>query len=302
MFWDVQIPAPVALAAVAVLGYLISRWNRRSTSDLATRMRRDWKRARSVAVELDKIAWTIRQNLAKHQTSVARFKDRVGRLSDEQQDAAWKELSGEVEDMLKPTLQLAAQIAHAYDEIRQQSANLMTFTEVRIDPLTGVHNRRGLDDAIDRQLAMLARYHCDFSVVIFDIDHFKQVNDKEGHLHGDRVLLELARLFDESVRDTDVVARYGGEEFVVVMPETDLVGASMFSERLRAQVETRLEVTISGGVTLAREGDTRDALIARADAALYAAKTAGRNRVFCHTGDGTEPVSAETIIPANVGA
>ena len=76
-----------------------------------------------------------------------------------------------------------------------------------------------------------------FSVVMFDIDHFKQVNDQQGHLHGDRVLQELARLFDESMRETDIVARYGGEEFVVVMPHTDLAGACVFAERLRAQVD-----------------------------------------------------------------
>ena len=128
---------------------------------------------------------------------------------------------------------------------------------------------------------------------MFDIDHFKQVNDQEGHLHGDRVLQELARLFDECIRETDIVARYGGEEFVVVMPHTDLAGACAFAERLRFQVANRLAITVSGGVTAAQEGDTPESLIARADTALYSAKTAGRNRVFCHTGDGAEPVAAE---------
>ena len=97
----------------------------------------------------------------------------------------------------------------------------MSFTEVRTDPLTGVNNRRGLDDALSAQLALKGRYHSTFSLVMFDIDHFKQVNDQEGHLHGDKVLQELSRLFDECIRDTDMVARYGGEEFVVLMPQTD---------------------------------------------------------------------------------
>ena len=122
---------------------------------------------------------------------------------------------------------------------------------------------------------------------MFDIDHFKQVNDQLGHLHGDRVLQELARLFDESIRETDIVARYGGEEFVVVMPHTDLAGACVFAERLRAVVESQMAITISGGVTAAREGDTQESLIARADAALYGAKSAGRNRVFWSTGEVT---------------
>ena len=128
---------------------------------------------------------------------------------------------------------------------------------------------------------------------MFDIDHFKQVNDREGHVHGDRVLQELADLFEECVRDTDIIARYGGEEFVIVMPQTDLAGASAFSERLRFQVANRLTITVSGGVTAAVEGDTPESLFARADTALYSAKDAGRNRVFCRLGDHTQPVAPE---------
>ncbi|MBU4270555.1 MAG: GGDEF domain-containing protein [Planctomycetes bacterium] len=263
------------------------------TNDMVIRSRRELKRAQVVALELEKIAWTVRQSLAKHHASVSRFKERVGRLSDRQQEAAWRELCREAENILKPTLQLATQIANAYDAIRQQSANLMTFTEVRTDPLTGVNNRRGLDDSLGTQLALMTRYHSVFSLVMFDIDHFKQINDQEGHLNGDRVLQELARLLDGSIRETDIIARYGGEEFVIVMPQTDLDGASMFAERLRAGVAERMTITVSGGVAAARESDDPESLIARADTALYNAKTAGRNRVFRHTGDDTEPVAAE---------
>ncbi len=293
--WNLQIPVPVALAFFAALGYLISLQGRSTATDMVVRSRRELKRAQGVATELEKIAWTVRQSLAKHHASVSRFKDRVSRLSDQQQEAAWKELCREAEDILKPTLQLAAQIANAYDEIRQQSANLMTFTEVRTDPLTGVNNRRGLDDALNAQFALKTRYDAMFSLTLFDIDHFKQVNDQQGHLHGDRVLQELARLFDESIRETDMVARYGGEEFVIIMPYTDIEGACVFAERLREQVEKRLSITVSGGVTAVQEGDTPETLIARADTALYGAKTAGRNRVFCHTGDGTKAVEAEAL-------
>ena len=157
---------------------------------------------------------------------------------------------------------------------------IMTFTEVRTDPLTGVNNRRGLDDSLGSQLALVTRYHSVFSLVLFDIDHFKQINDQEGHLNGDRVIQELAQLLDESIRETDIIARYGGDEFVIIMPQTDLDGASIFAERLRAGVAERMTITVSGGVTAARESDDPESLIARADTALYNAKTAGRNRVF----------------------
>ena len=299
-WWNLQIPAPVALAVVATIGYLICRQRHWDLTDAGIRSRRELKRAQSVAAELDKIAWTIRQSLSRHHASVARFKQQVNRLSEHEQDIAWKDLCREAEDILAPTLQLATQIASAYDEIRQQSANLMMFTEVRIDPLTRVSNRRGLDDAVKSQLAMLTRYHSAFSIALFDIDHFKKVNDEEGHVHGDQILKELAQLFDESVRQTDLIARYGGEEFVVVMPHTDVAGANIFAERLRAKVETRLRVTISGGVAQAQPGDTQEELVARADAALYSAKSDGRNCVFFHTGAGTERVLGEAVQNASL--
>ncbi len=291
--WSIQIPIPVALAVVAAVGYLFGRRAKAPDSDILFRSRRELRRAQGVATELEKIAWTVRKSLAKHHGSVSKFKDRVGRLSEQQQEAAWKDLCREAEEILKPTLHLANQIAAAYDEIRQQSANLMTFTEVRTDPLTGVNNRRGLDDALAGQFAMMSRYDTKFSLSIIDIDHFKRINDEHGHLHGDRALQQLARLLDESVRETDVVARYGGEEFVIVMPQTELPGACIFAERFRAKIEKEMSLTISGGVTQALDGDTPETIIARADEALYSAKTAGRNRVFLHNGEQVEVVALE---------
>ena len=98
----------------------------------------------------------------------------------------------------------------------------MTFTEVRTDPLTGVSNRRALDETLESMFAMMHRYEHPFSVVLLDIDNFKQINDEQGHLYGDRMLKAVSRLLDDNVRDTDMVARYGGEEFVIVMPQTTL--------------------------------------------------------------------------------
>lgn len=294
-WWSVQIPIPVALAFVAAMGYMISRWHRHVPNDMVIRSRRELKRAQNVASELERITWTVRQSLTKHHVSVLKFRERVGRLDEQQQEAAWRELCREAESILKPTMQLATQMASAYDEIRQQSAALMSFTEVRTDPLTGVNNRRGFDDAISTQFAMMSRYHTVFSMAILDIDHFKQVNDREGHVYGDRVLQELANLFEECVRDTDVIARYGGEEFIIVMPQTDLAGACSFSERLRFQVANRLAITVSGGVTVAVEGDTAESLLARADSALYSAKDGGRNCIFCRSGDDTHRVARDRV-------
>ncbi len=292
-FWSIQVPIPVALAVVATLGYLFGRRSKRGGEDSVHRSRRELRRAHAVATELERIACQVRKSLSRHQASLAKFKSRVDKLGDRQQEAAWKELCREVEEILKPTLHLASQMAGAYDEIRQQSANLMTFTEVRTDSLTGLNNRRGLDDALAAQFAMMNRYNALFSVAMIDIDHFKQINDREGHLYGDKVLQDLARLVDECVRETDVVARYGGEEFVIVMPQTELLGACVFAERFRCQVAQKTDITVSIGLAAATGGDTQESLLARADSSLYSAKAAGRNCVWRHNGEQVEPVVEE---------
>ena len=193
-----EIPFPVALSLIAVLGYLVGRRSRAKAIDEADKARRELRRAKAVAKELEQIAEEVRKNLATHHLSVARFKDRVCELSTQEKDAAWQELCKEAEQILKPTLRLAEQIAQSYDEIRQQSNHLMTFSEVRTDPLTRVSNRRGLDETLDSMFALMERYDQPFSIAIFDIDHFKQVNDKKGHLQGDRTLQAVARILDES--------------------------------------------------------------------------------------------------------
>ena len=256
------------------------------------------ERAQAVAIELEKIAWAVRQSLAKHHASLSRFKDRVGKLGDKR-DSIGKELCREAEDILRPTLQLATQIANAYDEIRQQTSHLMNFAEVRTDPLTGVHNRRGLDDALTSHLALTSRYGTVFSLVIFDIDHFKQVNDRDGHLHGDHVLQELARLFDERVRETDIVGRYGGEEFIVIMPHTDLTGGLPFCGTFASRGGRR-QPGHHGQRRPGRRARGRHGGFThrRADAALYAAKTAGRNRLYCHSGGELQPIAADELLVA----
>src|SRR5262245_51952942 len=282
---SIHLTTPVALAAVAAIGYFVGKRRREEHQMTAeVQARRELKRAQAVAKELEKIALVVRSSIATHHSSVLKFKDRVSNLGTDKQQASWQELCSEAEGMLKPTLKLAAQLAAAYDEIRQQSNNLMTFTEVRTDPLTGVSNRRALDETLESMFAMMHRYEQPFSVVIVDIDYFKQINDEQGHLYGDRMLKAVARLLDDNVRDTDMVTRYGGEEFVIVMPQTTLDGATVFAERLRQRVEMQLPLTVSGGVAAAGEGDNSQTLLARADAALYSAKSAGRNRLFRHNG------------------
>jgi diguanylate cyclase (GGDEF)-like protein len=300
MDFPINIPIPVALSVIAVVGYMVGRSSRARAVQEADRARRELRRAKLIAKELEQVADSVRKHLANHQQAIAQFKERLTDLAGKDKEAAWQNLCGESEQILKPTLRLAEQMSQAYDEIRRQTNQLMTFSEVRTDPLTRVSNRRGLDETLESLFALMERYSESFSIAIFDIDHFKQVNDKKGHLFGDRTLQSVARVIDDSVRDTDIVARYGGEEFVVVMPHTRLEDACQFAERVRSTVEANLGVTVSGGVAMALEGDNAQTLLSRADTALYSGKAAGRNCVFRHTGTEIEqieePITEEAAI------
>lgn len=286
---DYGLPGPVALAIVALLGYVVGRVRREPTTANDVQVRREIKRAHSVARNLETIATSIRKDLARHRASLDRFKSRVDGLRDSPNTADWQKLCAEAEEMLGPTMHLAAQLAFSYDQIRRQTNHLMTFTEVRTDALTGICNRRAMDDTLKSLVAMKNRYDLGFSVALFDIDHFKKINDEQGHLAGDAVLKSVAKLLDDAARETDVVTRFGGEEFLVIMPQTDLRGGCVFAERVRQQIETNLSVTVSGGVTVAIGNlETPETILERADSALYAAKQSGRNRTFLHDGRNVE--------------
>jgi diguanylate cyclase (GGDEF)-like protein len=156
-----------------------------------------------------------------------------------------------------------------------------------IDGLTQVHNKRYLQEALERDVMRARRHERELCVLMFDIDHFKTVNDRYGHLAGDHVLRELARIVQERIRKDEVFARYGGEEFALVLPETSLDGARLLAETLRERVAKHkfvfqgetIPVTISiGGALLASDMDG-PALMKAADEKLYEAKRGGRNRV-----------------------
>lgn len=156
------------------------------------------------------------------------------------------------------------------------------------DGLTGLYNRRYFQQALDREFARAKRYSGDLSIAMFDIDHFKQLNDTYGHQFGDKVLVEITRIIKYSLRRTDYITRYGGEEFVVILPETTLERTIIPIERLRKRIEqedfkygdTSVRVTVSIGISnITPNVPTEKDLIKRADIALYTAKENGRNRV-----------------------
>jgi two-component system cell cycle response regulator len=200
---------------------------------------------------------------------------------------------GVTDYLLKPIDQneLAArartQIKRKWFQDRLHASYHRTVAMAATDELTGLFNRRYMLSHLENVLRRSAGTGRPVSVMMIDLDNFKIVNDTYGHPVGDKVLAEVARRIGQSVRGVDLAARYGGEEFIVVMPDTDRAGANVVAERLRQAVAggpidvggTKLNLTVSVG--LAVDGPTigAEALIKRADEALYAAKKSGRNRV-----------------------
>jgi diguanylate cyclase (GGDEF)-like protein/PAS domain S-box-containing protein len=163
--------------------------------------------------------------------------------------------------------------------VESERENLLTEVAVlaRSDALTGLPNRRGLDEQLPREMARVRRAESDLCLAIVDIDHFKAYNDANGHLAGDAILRECAVAWDGVLRGADTIVRFGGEEFLVVLPDCPLEQAAETVERLREATPGGL--TCSAGLASWDYAETTDDLVDRADSALYRAKAAGRNRL-----------------------
>jgi diguanylate cyclase (GGDEF)-like protein len=188
-------------------------------------------------------------------------------------------------NMVIPFLMLGLQSYY----FRLASANVeRQMTEMALtDPLTGLFNRRQMNQRLQEEAARFKKQGTDFSVIIADIDHFKDINDRYGHDMGDRVLARVALLFAEALRGSDAVARWGGEEFLVLLPGAHLNAAEEVAQRLRVAAETRLgdiegmsaRLTVTFGVATFAAGTSLEACLKAADDALYRGKASGRNRV-----------------------
>jgi diguanylate cyclase (GGDEF)-like protein len=174
------------------------------------------------------------------------------------------------------TLVLTRPLLRAFRWTEQQAS------EARIDALTGLANRRALEEILAAEISRAQRFTHALAVVLLDLDRFKEINDSFGHAAGDAMLREVSRLLTSLARQGDTVARWGGEEFVVVLPETDLAGAQRFAERLRRTIESHavgeMKTSSSCGVATMLPDDSVDELLGAADQALYEAKSNGRNR------------------------
>ena len=216
----------------------------------------------------------------------------TGSLDLMQQDCAFMPLieNGEVVAVCV-TIADVTELAVAWKE-REVALEALRDSSER-DALTGLYNRRHVDRRLQAEYNSWTRHQDAFAVLLFDIDHFKRINDTYGHPMGDAVLRKIAATVSPQLRNSDVVGRYGGEEFIVILPHCDEVGAAVVGEKIRAAIENDalevstgpLKVTVSVGGSVAYDGlPGVAALVSEADQALYDAKHGGRNQVcIVHT-------------------
>ena len=253
------------------------------------------EQAAEFIASIQKLATNVDSGVDRHNTRVAEISRG---LADEDRNTV-SAAAAAAAQLLEANQQLQQDLAAAKKELEVQKQQLDSYiAESLTDPLTGLGNRRRFDQELSRRFAQWARVGTPLSVLLVDIDHFKQVNDSHGHPAGDAVLHDVAQVLTECVREMDVVARYGGEEFGLILPDTALPQGSVVAERIRGTIAARkfrhgdlaLGITVSAGLAQAHPDDDKEVLMARTDAAVYSAKESGRNCCHLHDGESFLPI------------
>jgi len=190
--------------------------------------------------------------------------------------------------LMNEVAQMRGELERTRSQLDSMQSQLQKAEHLAVsDPLTSLPNRRGMDAVLAREVSRARRHKVPMCLALLDIDHFKRINDEHGHAAGDRALVHFAQVVRQKIRDVDILGRFGGEEFLLLMPDTPLIGAEFGVNRLLGAMQNAplqlpqatLIVRFSAGVAQWRMDEDPEALIARADAAMYAAKSAGRGRV-----------------------
>jgi diguanylate cyclase len=266
------------------------------------------ERAMMASQRIQDLAKTMVVDVDAHASKVDEINTELQTIVDETESEEADAVFATIGRMIDANTELQTRLAQAEKHIAAQAADLRSYeTEARTDSLTTLANRRAFDDEIQRRFAEWQRRQTPFSLMILDIDHFKQFNDSYGHPAGDEVLRNVGKVLVKTARQMDLPCRYGGEEFATILPCTEIQEARVAAERFRKAIETsvvRFEnksftVTTSIGVASIGIGDDEPArLIRRADEALYKSKEAGRNCGHWH--NGTECLPVVSTMPITV--
>ncbi len=268
--------------------------NQPDNTDVANEL----ERANMAAWQLRDLAHNVSSEVGAHQNLVRSISAELDSIPGGSIDSSGA-IAETVSKLLVANDTLRARLADAEEKIQKQAVEIRTQqSEARTDPLTQLANRRALDDALTENHQGFAAHQKPFSLLLFDVDEFKKLNDNHGHLAGDEVLRQLATTLGRSVKTTDLLCRYGGEEFAALLPNTKIDAARISAERIRHSIAElsvdfagkKLQVTASVGVAEVAPQDDICKLIRRADDCVYAAKAAGRNRSYWHDGGTCHPI------------
>ena len=247
----------------------------------------DVERASMAVDQVRDLTISVASDVGEHNEMVTTFSEELGAVDADNANSGTS-VADAIAKMLDANDRLLTRLDEAEDKIKAQAEEIRTQqSEARTDALTNLANRRAFDDAIN---ACLARYQVDrqpFSMLLLDVDHFKNFNDTHGHQAGDEVLRSVGRTLQRVVKKTDTPCRYGGEEFAVVMPNTNVAQGRIAAERVRKSIEAlavdfegqSMNVTASVGVAEIVGAEQAAQLIRRADDAVYAAKKSGTKQL-----------------------
>jgi diguanylate cyclase len=274
-----------------VIGVALGMWIRRS--DSSARSGQDMVQASLIAQRLQTLADELSSSAQEHRSKL----DRASRLltagGDENEQALTELVVDVIGDVVRANQNLQLKLETAEGRLEEQAVEIEAHISRSLtDPLTGLPNRREFNERLEERMGAWNRRHEVFSLLLMDVDHFKKLNDRHGHLAGDQVLAAIGRALRSAVRREDSVARFGGEEFAVLLPSTSLEQAAPVAQKVREAVarvvvsrnNQDIAVTVSGGLAEIETNERVESLIQRADSALYAAKGNGRNCTFAHNG------------------
>ncbi len=278
------------LMSVAMgIGWWLGRGLRRRPS------RQDASRQQLLAMTKELASWTtdVSSGVSEYRSLIETLSDQIAHTVDRGVTPSSMTTTNLLMQLLTANRRLQTQLETAEATLEQQSRDLAGYmSQAGTDALTGLSNRRIFDERLAEALHAWYAQQTAVGIALIDIDHFKTLNDTQGHLAGDAVLRQLAKLLREQVPSGSTMVRFGGEEFACIVTGRDLAAIAEVAERLRQAVESQcfvhdnrtLRATVSCGVALATFRESALALLQRGDSALYAAKTSSRNAVYLHDG------------------
>jgi len=250
-------------------------------------------RLQELAERLHQLVTRVARDVGEHETQIEKASAELAAAHQANPGNLPELVLSTVSQILLSNEHLQTRLSAAEERLQQQAEQIAAHVvEARTDPLTRLPNRRAFDDELVRRIAEWQRRGAACWLMMIDVDHFKQLNDRHGHLAGDHALRRIAETLRTALRDAGAVARVGGEEFAVLSADHDLGLARKIAERLRTAVadlefrfeKARWQLTVSLGLARIQSGDDPVALVRRADEALYAAKRNGRNCTYYHNG------------------